>query len=119
VNNKLSMKPPDGIGPALSRWLGQLVQRLAVTNTRTIALTPGEVGPGSTLTVTAVVEGLTTDDVIMVRAPGAHPTGIIQGGDVRVYESGGTKYIAIRFANVTVGGLTPVAGNYLIAAVRL
>lgn len=77
------------------------------------SLTPASVGAATTAEQTFTVTGLTTADKVIVNGPAPTVgTGIV---NARVSAA---DTLAITFANVTAGALTPAAGTYAIVAFR-
>lgn len=79
----------------------------------TPTLTPAGVAATTTAEQTFTVSGLTTDDKVIVNGPAPTAgTGIV---NARV---SATNTLAITFANVTAGALTPTSGPYKVIAFR-
>lgn len=102
----------DGAVVAASQALGggTAVTKIAVY---TPSLTPMSVAAATTAEQTFTVTGLTTADKVIVNGPApVAGTGIV---NARVSTA---DTLAIAFANVTAGALTPVAGTYTVIAFR-
>jgi len=79
----------------------------------TPSLTPSSVAAATTDEQTFTVTGLATTDKVIVNGPAPTAgTGIV---NARV---SATNTLAIAFANVTAGALTPAAGKYTVIAIR-
>lgn len=79
----------------------------------TPTLTPTAVGAATSVEQTYTVTGLATTDTVTVNHAG-HVAGLVIGS-ARV---SATDTLAITWANVTAGSLTPTSGTYRILAVR-
>lgn len=79
----------------------------------TPSLTPTAVGANTSVEQTYTVTGLTTGDTVTVNHAG-HVAGLVIGS-ARVSAS---NTLAITWANVTSGPLTPTSGTYRVLAVR-
>lgn len=77
------------------------------------SLTPTSVAAATTAEQTFTVTGLTTADKVIINGPAVTAgTGIV---NARVSAA---NTLAITFANVTAGALTPAAGTYAVVAIR-
>jgi len=97
-----------------ARWFSLLVAAVPRVRTYQVAVTPSAVGAGATSEQTVTVKGLATSDVVLVNKP-THTAGI---GIVGARASA-TDTLAITFANVTAGAITPPAETYNVVAIRL
>jgi hypothetical protein len=90
-----------------------LTDLITFTQTFSQTLTPTSVGANSTSEQTFTVIGLSTSDYVTVNKP-THTSGI---GIVNARVSA-KDTLAITFANVTSGAITPPSETYAIVAVR-
>jgi len=96
-----------------ARWFSLLTDAVPYVRTYSVAVTPTAVGANTTSEQTVTVTGLSTSDVVVVNKP-SHTAGCVLTG-ARVSATG---TLALTFANLTAGSITPPAETYTVAAVR-
>ncbi len=104
----------DVTGEEFKEYLALLVQKIPVAKSYSAAWTPALVGANNSAERTLEVFGLSSDDLVLVTPPGAHPSGVIQG-QARATDD----LLRVTFGNFTGGSLTPVSGTYKIFTWRL
>lgn len=79
----------------------------------TPSLTPAAVAANTSAEQTFTVNGLSTSDTVIVNPPSG-TDGLLIGG----VRASAANTLAVRWANVTAGALTPAAGTFRVVAIR-
>jgi len=114
MRNRATPPPPPTDSAMLTPWLQSLAGRLRIIEGYEIAWTPALVAANSTSLQTVTVTGLNPDDMVYVNLPG-----YVSGVVVAHARVAAADTLAVTFANVTGGAVTPPAGTYKVMAVRI
>lgn len=99
--------------PIWRKWIDRLSFMMLRQFTYTPTLTPSAVGANITSEQTFTVNGITTNDIIVVTKPTHQPgLGIVNA------RGSADNTLAITFMNTTGGSITPTSETYLIMATR-
>jgi hypothetical protein len=95
-------------------WRAKVEESIPVVNTFSPSLNPDEVAANTVADQTFTVEGLTTDDAVVV-----NPPALDSGLTISYARVSADDTLQIRFHNTTGSPVNPASGTYYIIATRV